>query len=277
MRPSARWALGSLCLVVFTDLLGFGIILPLLPYAAEEFGASGAAIGALFAAYSVAQLVAAPLLGRASDRWGRKPVLLFALSGSVASALLMTQAGTLSGLLAARALAGACGGSIGVAHAFALDITPAAHRTRALGLLGASVGLGFVFGPAVGALLAEQRLDGAAMVSAGAATGALLLATVALPGRRELPRQDLTERYAGRAARSKDRGLWPLVAAGFAVTAAFCAMEATLALLGADRHGLSPGGLGWLLASAGMALALAQGGLAAPLTRRWGERRVAVG
>ncbi|WP_432081557.1 MFS transporter [Streptomyces sp. WAC 04229] len=273
MNLPARFAIPALCLIVFTDLMAFGIILPLLPYTADTFGASGFAIGALFASYSIAQLISAPLLGRASDRLGRKPVLLLALSGSVVSALLMANTTSLAGLLVARVVAGACGGSIAVAHAFAADLTPPARRTRSLGLLGAAVGCGFVAGPALGALLAHRGLAGVGVVSACVATAALCLAAAALPD----PRGTGAERVHQRKAEPSrgPAGTRPLLVAAFAATAAFCAMEATLALLGANAYGFGPRALGWMLAAAGITMAVAQGGLAAPLAARFGPRTLA--
>ncbi|MFE3431160.1 MFS transporter [Streptomyces sp. NPDC059171] len=275
MRLSARLVIPALCLVVFTDLMGFGIILPLLPYAADTFGGSPSMIGLLFAAYSIAQLVSAPLLGRASDRFGRKPVLLLALSGSVLSALFMANATSLSGLLVARVVAGACGGSIAVAHAFAADLAPPERRTHSLGMLGAAVGLGFVAGPAIGALLAHQGLSGAGIVSACVAAAALCLAAAVLPDARGVgaARQHVHQQKA--VHRTAPAGPRLLLVAAFCTTAAFCAMEATLALLGADRYGFGPQALGWMLAAAGVAMAAAQGALAAPLAARFGTRTVA--
>ncbi|MFE0206907.1 MFS transporter [Streptomyces sp. NPDC058985] len=275
MNLPARFALPALCLIVFTDLMGFGIILPLLPYAADTFGGSGLAIGTLFASYSIAQLISAPLLGRASDRFGRKPVLLLALSGSVVSALLMANTTSLTGLLVARVVAGACGGSIAVAHAFAADLTPPAQRTRSLGLLGAAVGCGFVAGPAIGALLAHQGLSGAGVVSACVAAAALCLAAAALPD----PRGNGAAQRRAHKQKTEHRtgpvGMRPLLVAAFCTTAAFCAMEATLALLGTDTYGFGPRALGWMLAAAGITMAVAQGGLAAPLAARFGTRTLA--
>lgn len=275
MNLPARLAIPALCLIVFTDLMSFGIILPLLPYAADTFGGSGFTIGLLFASYSLAQLVAAPLLGRASDRFGRKPVLLLALSGSVASALLMANATSLTGLLAARVVAGTCGGSIAVAHAFAADLTPPPRRTRSLGLLGAAVGCGFVTGPAIGALLAHQGLAGAGIVSACVAAAALCLAAAALPDPRGNKTGHAHDRRREQLTGSGPVLGRPLLAAAFCTTAAFCAMEATLALLGADAYGLGPRELGWLLAAAGITMAVAQGALAAPLAARLGTRTLA--
>jgi predicted MFS family arabinose efflux permease len=266
-----RWALGALCLTVFVDLLGFGIILPLLPYAAEDFGASDAGVGLLFAAYSLAQLVAAPALGAASDRFGRKPLLLLALTGSVISLAATAAADSLAALLVARAVAGACGGSIGVAHAFAADLAPPEERARVLGAVGASVGLGFVAGPALGALLADHGLAGASLAAAGVAAAALLLAALALPHTRPAPR--ITP--GGGRGGTTSAGARGLLVAGFAATAAFTAMEATLALLAADRHDVTAAGLGWLLAAAGLVLAAVQGLLIGPLTRVLTSRALA--
>ncbi len=166
---------------VFIDLVGFGIILPQLPFYAESFGATGVWVGAILTAYSAAQLVGASLLGRLSDRVGRRPVLLMSLAGSAASFLLCGLAHSLWLLLVARALAGLFGGSIAAAQAYIADVTAPGERAKYMGLLGAAIGLGFVFGPALGSRLARFGFGAAAFTSAGLAAANLLFAFFRLP------------------------------------------------------------------------------------------------
>jgi multidrug resistance protein len=143
---------GVIWSTVAIDLVGFGIVVPILPLYAERFGVSATVVGALFASFSLAQLVAAPVLGRLSDRIGRKPVLLVSLFGTALGSLLTGLAGDVWVLFAGRILDGASGASVSVAQASVADLAPASQRPRLMGLLGAAFGVGFVAGPAIGAL-----------------------------------------------------------------------------------------------------------------------------
>ncbi|MFN0091234.1 MAG: MFS transporter, partial [Acidimicrobiales bacterium] len=145
---------GVIWSAVALDLVGFGIVLPILPLYAERFGASPSVIGLVLAAYSVGQLVGAPILGRLSDRYGRKPVLLLALAGSSLGHLVTGLAGSVWVVLAARAVDGLSGGSVSVAQAAVADLAPPAARARLFGLLGVAFAVGFVVGPALGSLAA---------------------------------------------------------------------------------------------------------------------------
>lgn len=180
MRPP-RHPLIAIHAIVFLDVLGFGIILPLLPHYAVSLGAAGFGVGALATAYSLAQLVAAPVLGRLSDRVGRRPVLLASLAGSALSLALTAVAGSLELLLLGRALAGAFGGSIATAQAYVADVTAPEVRARHMGTLGAAIGLGFVVGPPLGAALSPFGIGTAAFTAAGLAVATLIYALWALP------------------------------------------------------------------------------------------------
>src|SRR5213083_1428786 len=138
-------------LTVFVNLVGFGIIIPLLPFYAQTFGASPLVIGFLFASFSLSQLLATPALGVLSDRWGRRPVLIFSLLGTVVSFAMLAVAHSLLMLFAARIVDGLSGGNITTARAYIADITAEENRAKSFGLLGAAFGLGFIVGPALGA------------------------------------------------------------------------------------------------------------------------------
>jgi MFS transporter, DHA1 family, tetracycline resistance protein len=264
---------------VFLDLVGFGIILPLLPYYAETFGATGVWVGALITAYSAAQFLGASVLGRLSDRIGRRPVLLASLAGSATSLVLSGLAHSLWLLLTARALAGLFGGSIAAAQAYVADSTTPKERARYMGLLGASIGLGFVLGPALGAGLARYGFGTAAFVAAGLAAanlafGLFMLPETHGPERRHLAasRPDLSHFFAALRHRSMGR----LLGATFFATLAFVAMEATFALLGEHRFGLDQSWLGFVFTYVGVVIVVVQGGLVGPLAARFGERALAV-
>ena len=138
-------------LTTFVNLVGFGIIIPLLPFYAQTFGASPIVIGLLFASFSLSQLVAAPVLGDLSDRWGRRPVLIFSLLGTVVSFVMLALAQSLAMLFAARIIDGLSGGNITTARAYIADVSTDENRAKSFGLLGAAFGLGFIVGPALGA------------------------------------------------------------------------------------------------------------------------------
>jgi DHA1 family tetracycline resistance protein-like MFS transporter len=178
-----RSALFVVCLAVFVDMLGFGIILPSLPYRAEHLGGAGVWVGAILTAYAVAQFVAAPVLGTLSDRYGRRRILLLSLAGSAISLALSGVAGTLVLLLLARFVAGGFGGSIAVGQAYAVDLSEAKDRTRALGMVGAAIGLGFVFGPGIGGGFAAGGVGftGICLVASALAAVNLLLGLRLLP------------------------------------------------------------------------------------------------
>jgi DHA1 family tetracycline resistance protein-like MFS transporter len=145
----------SILSIVFIDLIGFGMIIPILPLYAQRFQASEWQIGILLASYSFMQFLASPVLGWFSDRYGRKPVLLCSLIGSATGYILMADASSLAMLFLARILAGVAGASVGTASAYIADITPPENRSKRMGLIGAAFGIGFVLGPAIGGLLSQ--------------------------------------------------------------------------------------------------------------------------
>src|SRR5512135_3678920 len=148
-----RSRLTSVFIIVFIDLLGFSLILPLLPYYAETFGANPTLVGLLVGSYAAAQLVGAPILGRLSDRYGRRPILLLSVLGTFIGFLLLGFARSLWVLFASRILDGLTGGNLSIAQAYISDVTDAKSRARGLGMVGAAFGLGFIIGPAVGGIL----------------------------------------------------------------------------------------------------------------------------
>ena len=277
--PAQRSSLTIIFVTVFIDLLGFGIVLPLLPYYAHQFHASGMAAGALIAVYSAMQFVCAPWWGRWSDRIGRRPVILVSLAGSTLSYLLFALADGIGLLFVSRILAGVAGANISVAQAFIADTTSEQDRARGMGLIGAAFGLGFVFGPVIGGLLAHygHAAPGfAATIICGLNFVAALLRlpeSLAPERRHERPASHPLAQL-GDALR-RPQLLQPLLIFA-AVVFSFSTMETTLSLLCASRFQLSASQIYWLFGYMGLMTTLMQGGLIGRLTRRIDEPHLVV-
>lgn len=270
--------LGIVFTTVVIDLVGFGIVLPILPLWAETFGASPVQIGLITASYAVMQLLFAPVWGRLSDRYGRRPIILVSLAGSAVAALAIGLAGTLLVLFVARVVQGIAGASYAAAQAYVADVTTPQERAKGMGLIGAAFGLGFVLGPALGALFSavDERLP--FFVAAGLAAANWLIAYRRLPeslrpGAREAPapRLGLVRRALG------SRDLAPLVWLSFIATFAFVGMESTFALFGERRFDYDMVEMGLLFAYIGVLAVFSQGYLVGRVVTRWGEVRVMVG
>ena len=254
------------------DLIGFGIVLPILPLYAKEFGASPFTATALVATFSAAQLVFSPIWGRVSDRVGRKPVLVLSLVGTAVGSLVTGLAGSLWVLFLGRVLDGVSGASVAVAQAAVADVAPPAQRARLLGLLGAAFGLGFVAGPALGGLAA---LGGPHVPFFVAAAIAGVNAVVAI---RRLPETHPTpgERRRAMVASPGDwrrNGVLPLVVLAFLSLSAFSAFEGTFALFGERRLDLRLASTGGVFAGIGVALMIVQVRVLPAVVDRLGEAR----
>lgn len=274
-----------LFLIVFVDLVGFGLIIPLLPFYGEHFHATPATVGALMAIYSLAQFVAAPIWGRLSDRIGRKPVLALSLAGATLSYLWLAFAHELWMLFAARALGGFMAGNIATAFAYVADITTPANRAKGMGTVGAAFGLGFIFGPAIGGVLAGHDPANAdyvtpALVAAALSGTAMLLTLVLLP---ESLAKDVREAHAALPRRNRWQmlaealrrpGVGRLILLAFLSTFVFAGMETTFAMWSRRQFGWGPAQNGWLFAFIGLISAGVQGGLVGRLARRFGEPRL---
>jgi DHA1 family tetracycline resistance protein-like MFS transporter len=162
-----RSPLVTVFLTVFIDLLGFGIVIPLLPVYSKAYGASELSLGLLFASFSAMQFVFAPFWGRVSDRWGRRPVLLGGLVGTSLSYVLFGLASSMTGLFAARMLAGFFGANVATAQAYIADVTDENDRAKGMGMVGAAFGLGFTFGPLIGGELAAWEMGLPGFAAAG--------------------------------------------------------------------------------------------------------------
>ena len=277
--------LAAIFLTVFVDLVGFGVIVPLLPFYAEHFQASPQTVTLLMAIYYFMQFFSAPLWGRLSDRRGRKPVLLASLFGISLSYLWLAFAGSLWALFAARGLAGIMAGNIAAAQAYIADVTPAEKRAQGMGLIGAAFGLGFILGPAIGGLLAgadpaHPNFLGPGLMAAGLSCAALFFAAATLkesldPERRaKIAMRPRPSRLAVLAAGFNDRELRLSIALLFLVTFVFAGMESTFALWSERAFGWGAAQNGYVFAYTGILAALVQGGLIRHLARRFGENRL---
>ena len=271
-------------LVVFTDLVGFGVVIPLLPFYGEHFGASPMTVTMLLATFSGCQLIAAPLWGRLSDRIGRRPIVLISTATSVLAYVWLASADALWMLFAARALQGISAGNISVAQAYIADVTKPANRAKGMGMMGAALGLGFIVGPAIGGQLAggdPTALTVALPAYAAAGFSALALVLAALLLTESLPterRAEAARNRPGRLAQIRDAfarpGLRRLMILFFTTTFAFAGMETTFALWALARFNWGPRQVGELFAMVGIVLVVIQGGLIGRLTQRFGEARM---
>jgi MFS transporter, DHA1 family, tetracycline resistance protein len=278
-------------LTVFIDLIGFGIIVPLIPSYSEHFGAHGAVIGLIFASYSAMQFVFSPIWGRLSDRYGRRPILLISTAGAAASYVLFARSTGLENhttalwlMVISRMFAGICGGNITVAQAYIADITPPAERSKKMGLIGMAFGLGFILGPFIGGVSLRHLGDtGPGWVAAGLCAANFLLALFILteshkPDSAQAPPRPHLAQWAHTLGQPKV-GL--LVVVFFLATFCFSCFESTLALLvGANFHldfkrdATSASTVAYLFVYCGLIGALVQGGAIGRLVKKLGEPKV---
>ncbi len=269
-----------LFLTVFIHLLGFGILLPLLPYYAETYGANGTTVGLLNASFSLMQFGFAPIWGRLSDRVGRRPIIFGSLVVTAGSYLMFALTTSLPVLFASRMLAGIAGGVIPTTQAYIADTTTPAERTKGMGMIGAAFGLGFIFGPAIGGLLSRYGYSVPAYVACGLALLAAASAYFILP--ESLPRESRAQAIAARRAaptlagalRRPTVGL--VLALFFLGTLGFAILEGTFAIFGEHEYRLSPRDIGYLFAYVGTVSAVMQAGIIGALAKRFGERALVI-
>jgi DHA1 family tetracycline resistance protein-like MFS transporter len=275
-----RAKIGIVFLIVFIDLVGFGIVIPILPLYAEEFGPSPVIFGLLMASFSIMQFIAAPILGRLSDRVGRRPVLLVSLLGSAFGYVLFGIAGSIGMLFASRIIDGISGGNISTAQAVIADITGPEDRAKGMGIIGAAFGLGFILGPAIGALLVTVApwLPGIGAAVASLVAFVLVLLrlpeTLDLEAKREARRHPLNLGSLAEVLSHPLVGLCLLMV--FLTIFAFANFETTFAQFAKLRFSYSTSTIAWLFVYAGVLGAIVQGGLVGRLARRFGEIRLIV-
>lgn len=280
-----RRALFLLFLFVLVDVLGFSLILPLLPYYATTFGASDAVVGLLLGANALTQLIGAPILGRLSDRYGRRPLLLLSIAGTIVGFLLLGSAGSLTMLFVSRILDGFLGGNISLAQAYISDVTDERNRAKGLGIIGASFGLGFIFGPAIGGLLsAGGDYSLPAFVAAGLAALNLLGVLIWLP--ESLPPDKRTAVAHSPHAAFTARALWdalnrpcagPLLSTRLLYGLAATTFETMFALFALRRLGLTAQNTSYVLTYVGVLIVAVQGGGIGQLTRRFKDKQLIFG
>ncbi len=279
-------SLGLVVAIVLVDLLGFSLVMPLLAPFAKEYGFSPLQIGLLVAGYPMAQLVAGPILGRLSDRYGRRPVLAASQFGTAVSFVILGLSNSFTVMFLARLLDGASGGNILVAQAYVADVTKPEERSRGYGLIGMAFGLGFVLGPLLGLALVqlpvapEWRLRVPFLVAAGFSTIAWVLVLLRLPeslpkdararqGARVVSRRGVADAF-GLPGVGRMIGLGALVALGFA------ALEGTFSLYLEGRQKWGPAGVMAGFTFLGLVTAMVQGGLVRRLAPKYGEPRLIV-
>jgi MFS family permease len=273
-----------LFLIVFIDLVGFGLVIPLLPFYAERFAASPLQMTLLFATFSLMSMLAAPLWGRLSDRVGRRPVLMASMAAAALAYAGLAFATELWMLFAARAFAGICAGNIAAAQAYVADVTTPEKRAKGMGMIGAAFGLGFIIGPVIGGVVAGDDIATADLKTPGLIAAGL--SVIAFFGVLLLLRESrssvaFSPRLSGRTAALRDAlgrpALARLIVMFFLVILAFSSLETTFAWWAMAQFGWGPRPNGFVFFYVGLLSALLQGGLIGPLTRRFGEERLVTG
>jgi MFS transporter, DHA1 family, tetracycline resistance protein len=269
-------------ITVFIDLIGFGIVIPVLPFYVEgsRFNASPRMVGLLFASYSIMQLFFTPVLGRLSDKYGRRPVLLVSLLGTAAGFLMLGLATSLWMLFAGRIIDGISGGNISTAQAYIADVTTPENRAKGMGIIGAAFGLGFIFGPAIGGVLSRWGIEVPFLFAAGLALANATLLYFVLP---ETVTKDHPARASAAGARwtqlfhaLKQQRLAFVLGIYFLFIVAFSIMTSSFALFTMFRFGYDAHDTGWLFVYVGVIGAIIQGGLIGRLVKRFGELQLVI-
>ncbi len=265
-------------LIVLIDMLGFALIVPLLAFFADSFGATAFQTGLLVASFAAMQMISAPILGRISDRFGRRPVFLISIFGTLIGFLILGFANSLAMLFLSRILSGLTAGNISVAQAYIADVTDEKNRARGMGMLGAAFGIGFILGPALGGTLSVYGFDVPAFAAAGLCFINLLTVFFWLPESLTAERRTalITQKKASvsfgallAALQHPATGPLLLVRVGFAI--AFNSFQSVFSLYALSKFGLTAQQTGYILAYVGIVLVIMQGALIGPLSARFKE------
>jgi DHA1 family tetracycline resistance protein-like MFS transporter len=275
MKPTNNRQMMTIFLVVFIDLLGFGIILPLLPYIAEKYSATPVIIGLLSGSYSLFQFIAGPILGRLSDRYGRKKLLIISQLGSMAGYVLLALAGSLPLLFLSRIIDGITGGNISIAQAYMADVTDKKTRAKGMGLLGAAFGLGFMFGPAIGGYLSQWGFGVPALFAASISLLSTLATSLYLKETVNVKKTLSSPRTAMSLAELKHILKTPTIATllltFFLLSLGFSGMQGIYALLVQAKFGWGPTQVGYIFGLIGIVAILTQVKVLSALTQKLGE------
>jgi MFS transporter, DHA1 family, multidrug resistance protein len=258
---------------MFLVMVGFGIIIPVLPFYAEQIGASPTQLGLLMAVYSFMQLLFAPIWGRLSDRIGRKPVMMIGITGLALSFLIQAVSTELWMLFVARIIGGLLSSAnMPTAMAYVADITTEENRGKGMGIIGAAVGLGFVFGPAIGGIFSKISLSMPFYLASGSSFITLILVFMLL--KESSHKKDAS--VVGRQSiwRAFNSAVSILFFVQLLISLSLSGLEATFAYFAAKRAGMDSTQLGYVFMIMGLAGAIVQGGLVGRLTKKYGERAV---
>jgi DHA1 family tetracycline resistance protein-like MFS transporter len=267
-----------LFLTVFIDMVGFGIVVPVLPLYSERFGASPFTTGLLLAVYSGMGFIFSPVVGALSDRIGRRSILLLSTIGQATGFFIMGAATTLLWLFIARTIDGIFGANVSATQAYVADVTPPQDRSRALGLLGAAFGLGFICGPMLGGVLSLISLSAPFYFAGALAAANAVLIFFILP--ESLPLENRSglnrETFVTLFREGRGRVIVPLMAAYFFMMAGFSIMTAFFAIFTEDRFGYNASANGYIFAGVGVISVIVQGAMIGRLIKNFTEKGIAL-
>ena len=283
LRSIARQSpLAFIFITVFIDLLGYGMVIPLLPFFVERYAAGAAIVGALGSLYAFVQLFSGPVLGALSDRYGRRPVLLISLFGTALAYLILAQAQSLPMIFVAIAIDGITGGNISTAYAYIADVTTSEDRARGMGLVGAAYGLGLMAGPAIGGLLSAYGLSVPALAACALALSNVTFGLIVLP--ESLPADQRSSPTSWRAlnwisqlaSAFQMESTRVLLIAIFALNLAFSGLQTNFPVFSQARFGWDASRNGLFFAFVGVCSVAVQGFLLRWLQPRFGEKCLAL-
>lgn len=269
----SKSALPILFVVMFLVMVGFGIIIPVLPFYAEEIGANPTELGLLMAVYSLMQLIFAPMWGHVSDRIGRKPVMMIGIAGLGLSFLIQAMSSELWMLFAARIIGGILSSAnMPTAMAYVADITTEENRGKGMGIVGAATGLGFVFGPAIGGIFSSFSLNMPFFLACGSSFITLILVFLLLKESKQ--NKEVVSKEKLSFGKAFSGAVTVLYLVQLLISLSLSGLEATFAYFAAKKAGLDATQLGYIFMIMGFGSALVQGGLVGRMTKKYGEKIV---